>query len=103
MSILFLMRTLYAMMDDIHGYHIEHSDQHTANSMMLSYLTRVDETIQVKTQRLATYLNKNNISRVALIKVDVEEYEYNVLKSLGGYFERTRYTPSIICEKFTPI
>lgn len=75
---------------------------HTVLSMKEGILEKVDEIIKVKTKRLDTYLQQNNINKVSLIKIDVEGYEFNVLRGLSGFFERSKNKPSIICEIFAP-
>ena len=56
------------------------------------------QTIDVPIMRLDEYLQGNNLESVALIKIDVEGYEFPVLKGLQKYFENTDYRPPIICE-----
>ena len=77
--------------------------RHSAISMIGSLIERIDETIEVRTQRLDTYLRQNNIDEVSLIKIDVEGYEFYVLKGLSGFFEKVTHRPPIICEIFVPL
>lgn len=86
--------------DTVHNYYIERFSSSTAASMREGVLKEVDETIEVRTQRLDNYLEQKKINEVSLIKIDVEGYEYNVLKGLAGFFEKTKHKPPIICEIF---
>ncbi len=58
----------------------------------------VTESFEVKTKRLDKYLEQKNINNVSLIKIDVEGFEYFVLKGLEGYFQKNINRPPIICE-----
>ncbi|MDX1901539.1 MAG: FkbM family methyltransferase [Gammaproteobacteria bacterium] len=48
--------------------------------------------------RLDGYLLDNDIQDVSLIKIDVEGFEFSVLKSLEKYFSETPFRPIVICE-----
>jgi hypothetical protein len=61
-------------------------------------MENVSEKIEVKTKRLDQYLEQKNIREVSLIKIDVEGYEYLVLKGLEGYFKKNADRPPIIVE-----
>jgi len=56
------------------------------------------EKVKIKVKRLDEYIKDNKLKSVSLIKIDVEGYEYSVLKGLQGYFETTSFRPVIICE-----
>lgn len=58
----------------------------------------VRETVDVPVTRLDDYLAAHAIDRVALVKIDVEGFEYPVLQGLSGYFERQAHRPPILCE-----
>lgn len=58
----------------------------------------IEETYTVPIMRLDDYLEKNNLLKPRLIKIDVEGYEFLVLKGLKKYFERNPHRPDIICE-----
>jgi len=81
-----------------HNYYIQRLERSSVNSMVNGLIGRVDEVINVRTRRLDTYLSEKEISAVSLIKIDVEGYEYYVLKGLSVFFERTACKPPIICE-----
>ena len=85
------------------NYYIQMSERSTANSMVKGVLDRVDDVVNVTTRRLDAYLAEKEINTVSLIKIDVEGYEYFVLKGLSGFFERTVRKPPIICEIFTSV
>ncbi len=54
--------------------------------------------IEVPIRRLDGYIKEKTLDKVALIKIDVEGFEFPVLKGLSGYLENTDYFPYIICE-----
>lgn len=56
------------------------------------------ETLKVPVYRLDAYIKQKEISRISLIKIDVEGFESSVLKGLSNYFQNTNYRPVIICE-----
>lgn len=81
------------------NYYMQELEQSTVNSMVRGVLSKsTAESLKVKTKRLDTYLSENEIRAVALIKIDVEGYEYYVLKGLSHFFEKTTCKPPIICE-----
>jgi FkbM family methyltransferase len=56
---------------------------------------------EVSIRRLDKYIEENKIGNVKLMKIDVEGFEFPVLKGLKGYFlecEKTGAFPAIICE-----
>jgi len=68
-------------------------------STMVSGLVRkemVKERIRVPVYRLDQYIKEKNINNISLIKIDVEGFEFPVLKGLSSYFRNHR--PPIICE-----
>jgi FkbM family methyltransferase len=81
-----------------HKYYIQRLERYTATSMVSGVVDRVDEVLNVRMRRLDTYLLEKEISTVSLIKIDVEGYEYYLLKGLSRFFERTACKPPIICE-----
>jgi len=58
------------------------------------------DTIEVPVMRLDDYIEQKKIKKdkIALIKIDVEGFEFPVLKGLRKYFENTKHRPEIICE-----
>ncbi len=70
------------------------------STLVHSYKTgpEVTSTIEVPVIRLDSYLEENQIERVALIKIDAEGFELPILKGLHNYFEQSRHRPAIICE-----
>ena len=85
------------------NYYIQRLERSTVVSMVTGVLKRVDDVVNVRVRRLDVYLAEKEISTVSLIKIDVEGYEYYVLKGLSGFFERTACKPPIICEIFTTV
>jgi FkbM family methyltransferase len=60
-----------------------------------------NKTAEVSIRRLDEYIKEKKLNNIKLIKIDVEGFEFPVLKGLGGYFSecsRTRLCPPIICE-----
>ena len=54
--------------------------------------------VQTKMIRLDNYLQEHNIHRVSLIKIDVEGFEFPVLRGLEKYLKNENNRPLIICE-----
>lgn len=57
----------------------------------------VKESFDVSVCRLDDYLKKNNLNNIALIKIDVEGFEFPILKGLSNYWENNN-RPVIVCE-----
>lgn len=60
-----------------------------------------NEAIEVPVRRLDKYIQEKNIKNIKLIKIDVEGFEFPVLKGLENYFtecQKTGLFPLIICE-----
>lgn len=70
------------------------------NTMVPSFMEKdtIKESRTVRVSRLDDYIKEKFISRVDLIKIDVEGYEFPVLRGLSGYFANTGHRPPIICE-----
>lgn len=88
--------------ESVHDYYIQQFDHHTAASMVKSFIADVGETISVGTCRLDAYLEQKKINEVSLIKIDVEGYEYFVLKGLEGFFRKCSRKPPLIVEITPP-
>lgn len=71
---------------------------HASGSSIASVAPFPQKIININTTRLDDYIKENKIDNISLIKIDVEGYEFSVLKGLEGYFENTSYRPLIICE-----
>lgn len=84
-------------------YGVQKEERHSVISMVSGVLEHVDEEIRVRTRRLDAYLAEMRVEDVSLIKIDVEGYEYPVLKGLSGFFEKTACRPPIICEILLPV
>ncbi len=58
------------------------------------------QTREVPVRRLDDYIAENIPSpeRIRLIKIDVEGFEYSVLKGLETFFRETPFRPLIVCE-----
>lgn len=70
------------------------------NTLVPTYKDTVEITGGQKIQviRLDSYIEEEGIGRVALIKIDVEGYEFHVLRGLERCFRRARHLPPVICE-----
>ncbi|HWY37104.1 MAG TPA: FkbM family methyltransferase [Bacteroidia bacterium] len=79
----------------IYDTHHEHTYSVTINKNRNLPETPVFETV-IPTQRLATFIEQNNIQHINLIKLDVETHEPEVLAGMGEYLER--YRPSLLVE-----
>jgi len=58
----------------------------------------IKERINVPVIRLDTYLQEHVKGRIGLIKIDVEGFEYPLLRGLQHYLETAPALPPIICE-----
>lgn len=59
----------------------------------------IENTIKVRVISLSDYIFEMNIERISLIKIDVEGFEFPVLKGLTSYFESNKEKlPPIIIE-----
>lgn len=62
----------------------------------------VKKTFKVPVYRLDNYIRQRALKNISLIKIDVEGFEFSVLRGLSNYFENTDHRPVIICEIFPP-
>lgn len=61
--------------------------------------SKTKETVDVQVIRADDYLAKHSVKNISLIKIDVEGYEFPVLKGLEGYFSANiGYLPPLIVE-----
>ena len=58
----------------------------------------IGESVEVKVSTLDKYLSLNKIDNVRLIKIDVEGYEFPVLKGAQQYFQKTKRLPILLVE-----
>jgi FkbM family methyltransferase len=58
----------------------------------------VKERLQVSVVRLDNYIAAKKVSKVALIKIDTEGYEFPVLLGLERFLESAAQLPAILCE-----
>jgi FkbM family methyltransferase len=68
---------------------------------MLSDLMKneiIKKRLKVPICRLDSYIKQKALNNISLIKIDVEAFEFPVLKGLSNYFENTGHLPAIICE-----
>jgi len=71
------------------------------NSMvpgLMENSSEVKEIFEVSVYRLEDYIKEKAIDKVSLIKIDVEGWEFPVLKGLSNWFKSTKHLPHIICE-----
>lgn len=59
---------------------------------------KIKQEFKVPVHRLDNYIKEKALNKIALIKIDVEGFEFSVLKGLSEYFEHTDTYPAIICE-----
>ena len=74
------------------------------NSMVpgLIELNKIKEALKVKVIRLDDYIFRNKIEDISFIKIDVEGFEYPVLKGLTKFFDNEMITPPHILVEVTP-
>lgn len=58
----------------------------------------IEATHTVPVRRLGDYLLQHSIERPALIKIDVEGFEYQVIRGMANYFASTTCRPPLVCE-----
>jgi len=56
--------------------------------------------VKILMRRFDKYAEEKSLKNIKLIKIDVEGYEFPVLKGCRNYFENTSNKPVIICEIF---
>lgn len=56
------------------------------------------KSIEVPRYRLDDYIKEKGLDKISLIKIDVEGFEFPVLKGLQNYFENPDHRPVILCE-----
>ena len=73
----------------------------TAGSLNQKWRQKNQNTITVKVNTLKQYIEKNNLTKIDLMKIDVETYEYEVLLGMENYLKI--FKPIIILEIQTNI
>lgn len=70
------------------------------NTMVRNFMEdgTIREVLEVPVIRLDRYIKEKALRNISLIKIDVEGFEFPVLKGLSGYFENSTERPYIICE-----
>ena len=70
------------------------------NTMVPSYKSEEEVTfsLEVPVLRLDSYIERHNLGKIKLIKIDAEGYEFPILKGLRRQFEQKSFRPAIICE-----
>jgi len=56
------------------------------------------DSVKVLMHRFDKYAREKNLKNIRLIKIDVEAFEFPVLKGFSSYFNNTTDRPVIICE-----
>jgi len=71
------------------------------NTMVPGFLnneSKIREILEIPVKRLDNYIEHNKLKDISLMKIDVEGFEFPVLKGLSNYFKETECRPVIICE-----
>lgn len=70
------------------------------NTMVPSYKANEEVTfaLEVPVVRLDAYIEQHSLSRIGMIKIDAEGFEFPILKGLRGQFEKPEFRPPIVCE-----
>jgi len=70
------------------------------NSLVAGQISpeHVESTCTVPVRRLGDYLVQHGIARPALIKIDVEGFEFQVIRGMADFFASTTYRPPLVCE-----
>lgn len=56
------------------------------------------QTIDISVRRLDNYIKEHRLKNITFIKIDVEGFEFSVLKGLKGFLIETKQKPTILCE-----
>lgn len=56
------------------------------------------QAINVSVRRLDNYIKEHNLKNITFIKIDVEGFEFSVLKGLKDFLTETKQKPTILCE-----
>lgn len=101
---IFLNRWAAGADDAVHRFYFNRLGDTTMLSMIpgLAGPERESEVLEVRTRRLDDYLERAGIDEVSLIKIDVEGFEYHVLRGLEGFFRKIAGRPPIVCEITPP-
>lgn len=59
---------------------------------------KIKEVLKVPVRRLDEYAKEKGLNNIKLLKIDVEGFEFPVLKGMSGYFDNACCCPYIICE-----
>lgn len=62
----------------------------------------IEQTIEIKVERLDDYIFENRLENISMIKLDVEGYELNVLKGLSKYLKTEEAQKTAICVEIMP-
>ncbi len=75
-----------------------------ANSMVFGLLNSnlIKDSIEIEVKRLDDYIFNKNIQNISLIKIDVEGYEFLLLKGLIKFFENNKYSLPPLIVEITP-
>ncbi len=70
------------------------------NTMVPGFMSKetTRESVKVPMRRLDAYIKKGGIKNISLIKIDVEGFEFPVLRGLSSFFENKNNRPVIVCE-----
>ena len=79
------------------GLHI--TGGHLGGNSMVSG-ERPADSVKVAVRRFDAYAEEKKLKNIKLVKIDVEGYEFPVLKGFRDYFEKNSDRPVIICEIF---
>ena len=78
-------------------FHI--TEEHLGENFIVSDEYPADS-VKIVVRRFDTYAEEKKLKNIKLIKIDVESYEFPVLKGFRNYFEKNSNRPVIICEIF---
>lgn len=79
----------------IYDTNAEHTYSVTVNKNLNTTDLNTFET-KIQTKKLSTFIEKETISKIDLIKIDVESHEPEVLEGMGEYLEKMR--PTVLIE-----
>lgn len=70
------------------------------NTMVPNFMKSetINNSIEVPVYRLDDYIKEKGLDKISLIKIDVEGFEFPVLKGLQGYFQSPDHRPDMVVE-----
>ena len=89
----------YALGEEKREAELHINEEHLGGNRIVSDESPADS-VKIAVRRFDTYAEEKKLKDIKLIKIDVEGYEFPVLKGFRNYFEKNSNRPVILCEIF---